>query len=203
MLTTNPYPAQTPGYDPNEIYPPAEDTFLLLAAAQAEVRPQDSVLEIGCGSALISRTLAPFVSRLLATDINPHAARAARAAGIEAIRSDLFLGIKGRFDLVIFNAPYLPTRPEERTDQWIDWALDGGPSGRETVCRFLEDLAEHLLPGGRALLLVSSLTGLSEVLERAAACCLTAQMAATERCFFEQLHVLRLTVAQDYSIKYI
>lgn len=178
--------------DYDEVYHPAEDTFLLLRVALSEARPEDRMLEIGCGSGLISQELGPRVARLLATDINPHAARAARARGVEVIRADLFAGIKGRFDLVLFNAPYLPTQPEERTGHWIDRALDGGESGRETAERFIADLSGHLLPGGRALLLISSLTGLDEVREAAAAARLWAEVVAEEGCFFERLYVLRL-----------
>ncbi len=176
----------------DEVYQPAEDTYLLLDAALAESRPADSVLEIGCGSGFISQELGPKVARLLATDINPHAVRSARARGVEVIRADLFRGIKGKFDLILFNAPYLPTQPEERTGQWIDYALDGGESGRETVDQFILDLAGHLRPGGRALLLISSLTGLVEVRGTAAAAGLTAEVVADEGCFFERLYVLRL-----------
>ncbi|MEI8003053.1 MAG: HemK2/MTQ2 family protein methyltransferase, partial [Methanothrix sp.] len=110
----------------------------------------------------------------------------------EVIRADLFQGIKGKFDLIIFNPPYLPTLPEERTGQWIDYALDGGESGRQTVDRFIEDLAGHLQPAGRALLLISSLTGLTEVQKTAASAGLTADVVADEGCFFERLYVLRL-----------
>jgi release factor glutamine methyltransferase len=180
--------------DFDEVYPPAEDTFLLLRAALSEARPEDRVLEIGCGSGLISQELKPRVARLLATDINPHASRAARARGVEVIRADLFAGIKGSFDLILFNAPYLPTHPEERTGHWIDRALDGGESGRETVDRFIAGLSGYLVPGGRALLLISSLTGLAGVQEAAAAAGLSAEVVAEEGCFFERLYVLRLEI---------
>jgi release factor glutamine methyltransferase len=176
----------------DEVYSPEEDTYLLLRAALAEARPEDSAIEIGCGSGLISRELAARVRSLLATDINPHAARAARAAGVEVVRADLFRGLRGRFDLVVFNPPYLPTA-EERTSQWMNYALDGGESGRETIDRFLEDLRDHMAHGGRALLLISSLTGPGEVQEKAAAVGLDAREVAREGCFFEQLHVLRLS----------
>jgi release factor glutamine methyltransferase len=175
-----------------EVYQPAEDTYLLLRAALSEARPEDLAVEIGCGSGFISQELGAKVAFLLATDINPHAVRAARARGIEVIRADLFRGIKGKFDLILFNAPYLPTEPKERTGQWIDYALDGGESGRQTVDRFLDDLAGHLRPGGRALLLISSLTGLAGVRRTAKAAGLTAEVVADEGCFFERLYVLRL-----------
>ena len=186
-----PSPPLTP-CDHEDVYQPAEDTYLLLRAALAEARPGTLVLEIGCGSGFVSQELGQKVARLIATDINPHAVRAARARGIEVVRADLFQGIKGKFDLILFNPPYLPTLSQERTGQWIDYALDGGESGRKTIDRFLKDLAGHLRPGGRALLLISSLTGLTEVQETAKAAGLTAEVVAGERCFFEQLHVLRL-----------
>jgi release factor glutamine methyltransferase len=178
--------------DHEDVYQPAEDTYLLLKIALAEARAGTQALEIGCGSGFISQELACKVARLIATDINPHAVRSAKARGIEVVRADLFLGIKGKFDLIIFNPPYLPTLPQERTGQWIDYALDGGESGRQTVDRFIEDLAGHLRPAGRALLLISSLTGLTKVQETAAAAGLTADVVADEGCFFERLYVLRL-----------
>ena len=178
--------------DHEDVYQPAEDTYLLLRAALAEARAGTLALEIGCGSGFISQELACKVARLIATDINPHAVRAARTRGIEVIRADLFRGIKGKFDLILFNPPYLPTLPEERTGQWIDYALDGGESGRQTVDRFLKDLIGHLRPEGRALLLISSLTGLTDVQGTAAASGLTAEVVADEGCFFERLYVLRL-----------
>ncbi len=178
-----------------DVYQPAEDTYLLLRAALDEAHLDDLALEIGCGSGFISQELSIKVGRLVATDINPHAVRAAKARGIEVIRADLLRGIKGKFDLILFNSPYLPTLPEERTGKWIDYALDGGESGRQTIDRFLKDLAGHLRPAGRALLLISSLTGLTEVQQTAAAAGLTSEVVADERCFFEQLHVLCLKVA--------
>jgi release factor glutamine methyltransferase len=194
MIPTAPAPINN-----DEVYQPAEDTFLLLKAAIAEARPVDSVLEIGCGSSFISQELGAKVSRLLATDINPHAVRAARAKEVEVIRADLLRGIRGKFDLILFNAPYLPTQPEERTGHWIDRALDGGESGRETVDRFIADLSGHLRPGGRALLLISSLTGLAEVQQTAEAAGFAVEVVEEEGCFFERLYVLRLgTIGSSY-----
>jgi len=152
------------------------------------------VLEVGCGSGLVSQELAGRVKSMIALDINPHAVRAAKERGLEVVRSDLFRGIRGRFDLIVFNPPYLPTKEGERSNQWIDYALDGGESGRETIGRFLIDLAEHLRPKGRALLLISSLTGPAEVEEMARDANLFAERVASKGCFFEKLMVLRITV---------
>ena len=156
------------------------------------------MLEVGCGSGFISRGLALRVESLLATDINPHAVRATKAKGIEVVRADLFQGIRGTFDLILFNPPYLPTNAKERNLQWINYALDGGESGRETIDRFLKCLPDHLCYSGRALLLISSLTGLKEVQETAMNVGLAAKTVANVGCFFEQLYVLRLDVADKH-----
>ena len=113
-------------YYPAQVYQPEADTFLLLAAAQAEVRPGDRVLEVGTGSGCIAAALARDCE-IVATDINPHAVFCARQKGIDVVRSDLFSGIRGTFDLIIFNPPYLPTQPGERIDDWLESALDGAP----------------------------------------------------------------------------
>ena len=179
----------------DEIYPPAEDTLLLLKASLKEAKPDDIAIEIGCGSALISKELSRRVCSLLATDVNPYAVKRAQAVGIGALRADLFRGIKSRFDLIVFNPPYVPTSAEERTNSWINFALDGGETGRDTINRFLEDLKNHLNPCGRALLLVSSLNGLEDIMAKAKTEGLQAREAFNERCFFEQLYVIRLEIA--------
>ncbi len=180
----------------DQIYPPGEDTHLLLRAAMEEVRPSDEVLEIGCGMGLISRGMAQQAKDLIATDINPHATSLVKGYGIKAIRADLFRGIKGSFDLVLFNPPYLPTFSDERLDGWLNLAFDGGESGRDTIVQFLRDLRPHLRPGGRALMLISTLTGVGKVIEEASRHGLDSQELTSESHFFEKLIVLRLTISQ-------
>lgn len=176
-----------------EVYEPAEDTHLLLRIALAEARDSDRVLEVGCGSGLISRSLAPRVREVLATDINPFAVNMVKECGIPVIRADLFRGIRAKFDLIIFNPPYLPTSEEERIVGWMNYALDGGESGRVTIKKFFEDLGHHLAPGGRALLLLSSLTGRSEVENMVRKLGFDVSEVAVETYFFEQLYVIKLT----------
>ncbi|MEI8330843.1 MAG: HemK2/MTQ2 family protein methyltransferase [Methanomicrobiales archaeon] len=148
--------------DISQVYQPEADTYLLLDVARYEVKPGDRVLEIGTGSGLISRELA-LVTDVVATDINPHAALCVRGLGVDVVRGNLFAGIRGIFDLILFNPPYLPTQPEERIEDWLEYALDGGESGRVVIERFAADVEGVLAPRGRILLLISSLTGLTEV----------------------------------------
>lgn len=200
----------SPRIDLDEIYQPAEDTFLLLKAALEEARPEDVAVEIGCGRSLISREIASNVKSILSTDINPHAVMLAKEFGLEAVRADLFRGIAAEFDLVIFNPPYLPAIKKDIIDEeifeeesieketakgWLNFALDGGATGRDVISRFLENLKSHLSPKGRALLLISSITGLDEVMEKAKLEGFEAAVVASDRCFFERLYVIKLRVA--------
>ena len=149
-------------HDPSQVYTPDDDTYLLLDAARAEVKAGDRVLEVGTGSGLIATELTK-VACVVATDINPHAVLCARKKGVAVVQNDLFCGIRSSFDLILCNPPYLPTQPEERIDDWLEHALDGGLNGRVVIERFSEQVSHVLAPGGRILLLVSSLTGLPEV----------------------------------------
>jgi release factor glutamine methyltransferase len=178
-------------YDSRQVYSPEADTLLLLAAARAEVRPGDRVLEVGTGSGLVAAEIAR-ITRVVATDINPHAVLCAGKAGVEVVRTDLFSGIRGPFDLVLFNPPYLPTQPEERMDDWLEHALDGGVSGRAVIERFARNVGDVLAPGGRILLLISSLTGLSEVQELFAGCNYSAGIAMQQAVEDEVLSVLKI-----------
>lgn len=145
------------------VYPIEADTLLLLEVALDEARANDRVLEIGTGTGYIASELLKVASNVLATELNPHATRLAKARGVEVIRTDLAKGIEQRFDLILFNPPYLPTSEHERMQDWMELALDGGPTGRATIERFAFIAEEQLAPKGRILLLISSLTGEGEV----------------------------------------
>ena len=186
-------------YDPLQVYQPEADTHLLLDAARKEVKPGDRILEVGTGSGLISRELAK-VSGVVATDINPHAVLCARKAGIDVVRTDLFAGIRGFFDLILFNPPYLPTQPEERMDDWLEYALDGGESGRAVIERFARNIGDVLAPGGRILLLISSLTGLSDVQALFAGQGYSAGIAMQQMVEDEMLYILKI-IRKDEGMK--
>jgi release factor glutamine methyltransferase len=177
--------------DEDQVYPVRDDTILLLDTVLAEAKPSDRVLELGTGSGYIAHRLAGKVSLIVATDINPHACRVASSHGVGVARADLTAGIRGRFDLVLFNPPYLPTKPGERIDDWLEKALDGGESGREVIARLVSDLPRVLAPGGRVLLVVSELTGAGEVLDLFTGAGFAAEITRRTRIEGEDLMVVK------------
>lgn len=177
-----------------EVYEAAEDSHLLARAAVMRAESGDLVLDVGTGSGYVADTVAETTgARVIGSDLNPHACRRAREAGVEAVRGDLVSPFRdGRFDLVTFNPPYLPTPGEEERDDWMERALSGGESGREVIEPFLDTVRRVLVPDGRVLLLVSSLTGIDAVRDRARNNGLTTRVVEEESFPFERLVVLSL-----------
>ncbi len=180
------------------VYEPAEDSFLLAEAALEETEPGMCILEVGAGSGFVSAVLKSNIIgiRVFATEINPYAARCAKANGVEVVRTDLFRGIKPEsrgacFDIILFNPPYLPTSEEEKVPGWLNYAFDGGMSGRETLDRFLDEVRDYLKPGGKILVLISSITGLEVVKKKMEKLGFRVDIVLKKKVSFEELIVIR------------
>ncbi|NQV09435.1 methyltransferase [Candidatus Woesearchaeota archaeon] len=135
------------------MYEPREDSFLILK--QIGKYATGTVLDMGTGSGILAKE-ASKTANVTAIDINPEAKKYCK--GIKFIVSDLFSNVKGKFDLIIFNPPYLPNDPRVE-----DVALDGGEKGYEIIEKFLKNAHEYLSNQGKILLLFSSLTGKEKV----------------------------------------
>lgn len=179
------------------VYEPCEDSFLLAEDALSLITNSDRILEVGCGSGLICAVIKNNThARITGIDINPHAAKCTKENGVDAIRGDLLSCIRGKFDIIIFNPPYLPTKDEERTSDWINVALDGGNDGREIINRFLEEACDHLVENGRIMILVSSFTGIEKVKSRMISLGYNVEEKSKERYNFEELLVIVGTMAK-------
>ncbi|MDF9746838.1 HemK2/MTQ2 family protein methyltransferase [Natrinema salsiterrestre] len=177
-----------------DVYQPAEDSELLAEAACERLGGSDLVLEVGTGSGYVAGRIADGTSaRVIASDLNPHAVRQARREGVETVRADLVSPFRDEtFDAVVFNPPYLPTDPENEWDDWMEHALSGGEDGRAVIDPFLDNVGRVLAPDGVVYLLVSSLTGVDGVVERAGEAGFSAVAVADESFPFETLTVLEL-----------
>jgi release factor glutamine methyltransferase len=154
--------------------------------------PDTTVLDMGTGSGVCALRAVRRVRHVVAVDVNPAAVRCARInAAINQVEDridcrvgDLFEPLGGeRFDLVLFNPPFLVGEPRDARD--AAWRSQDGPR------RFAAGLAAHLTPRGQALLLLSSFGDASARFEaelRAAGFALA--IHARRRYFNETLTVL-------------
>ncbi|MBR9706983.1 MAG: methyltransferase [Candidatus Diapherotrites archaeon] len=157
-----------------EVYEPKEDSYLLARIVQDQDLEGKNVLEVGCGSGLLSLLAAQNAKTVLAVDINPKAVENTKLnfeknkiTNAIVKESNLFEKVNGKFDLIIFNPPYLPDEPALKgKEEMIDKSWAGGPTGRETLFAFLKNAREHLNPDGEILILISNITGPTEVEER-------------------------------------
>lgn len=177
-----------------DVYQPAEDSRLLATEAIDHVDDADLVVDVGTGSGYVGAHVASETgASVIGTDLNPIACRQAIERGIEVIRADLLdVFTANAFDVVVCNPPYLPTTPEEERSDWMEVALSGGESGLKVIEPLLTDVGRVLRPDGCVLLLVSSLTGVEAVVERAAAAGFSAAAVAEHSFPFETLTVLKL-----------
>jgi release factor glutamine methyltransferase len=172
-----------------DVYEPCDDTYLLMDAALREVGPTDSVLEVGTGCGVIAKIVAERAGRVIATDKNPRAVANAKLNGVRAFLGDFFADLDGRFDLIIFNPPYLPSQSDVPND-WQSQAWDGGPSGREVIVQFLSQVGNYLTQHGRVLVVISSITGYKDVTELMRAQFGIVRAIAERKFFFETLYVV-------------
>jgi release factor glutamine methyltransferase len=148
------------------VFVPRRRTELLVRCASAVTRRDATVVDVCCGSGAVGAALAAEVGRLdiSAVDIDPICVRCAQrnleAAGGYAYEGDLFdplpTTIRGSVDVVVANAPYVPTdaialMPPEARDHEPLIALDGGRDGVDVQRRLIAAAPHWLVPGGMLL----------------------------------------------------
>jgi len=176
------------------VYEPAEDTFLI--AEKMAVTEDDTVLDMGTGCGILAVLAAEKAKSVLAVDVNPYAlqcaSRNAETNGvkerIDFRRGDLFQSISPneRFSLILFNAPYLPSEPDEEKS-WIGKAWAGGRNGRKILDRFVVDAPNFLAAGGRIQLVQSSLSDVNRTIEMFGELDLRATAVAEVKVAFESI----------------
>jgi len=192
-----------------EVYRPSDDSFLLVKGLKTlldelwpgrEMRKELSVLEIGTGTGVVGISLLKMgIKDLVMTDISPRALSCSREnlrrnrVRAKLVRCSLFDGLRHRFDLVVFNPPYLP-REKKEPDDLLTTALCGGLHGHETIQSFLTGLPRYLADEGRAVLIVSSLNPGEELQKDSD---FRWRLLGQERFFFERIYCYALARNQD------
>ncbi len=166
-----------------EVYEPMEDSLLLEKHVKKYSR--NNVLDMGTGSGIQAIAASRKAEFVIAVDISNESLKKTQKnienTGIKNIfvfKSDLFsffdkpreikniknkkirnfLLKKPKFDLIVFNPPYLPK------DQGIkDKTIYGGVKGHETLEEFLSQTENYLKKDGKVLIVFSSLTNKEKI----------------------------------------
>jgi release factor glutamine methyltransferase len=155
-----------------DVLDPRPETETLIEAALAQ--PFDRVLDLGLGSGCILVTL--LAERTSATgvgaDLSEPACLQASANAVlhrvqdrvEILCSDWFSAIKGRFDLIVSNPPYIAQDEmagleAEVRDHEPEMALTDGGDGLGAYRELAAEAPDYLLPGGRLLVEIGPTQG--------------------------------------------
>lgn len=163
------------------IYEAAEDSFLL--KKYVEKYSKGKVLDVGTGSGILMEVALKKTSKVEGVDIDEEAVDYCKKKGLKVKKSDLFNKVKGKFDLIVFNPPYLPE------DEVKDRDLIGGKKGYELIERFFSEVVEHLEKNGKVLILFSSLTDKEKVDEIIRKNKFKFKLLEKGKYFFEELYV--------------
>ncbi|KAM3718233.1 eRF1 methyltransferase catalytic subunit [Dirofilaria immitis] len=116
----------------DNVYEPAEDTFLLLDALEKDKKSLEElkpnvIVEIGSGSGIVS----VFCQHLLHVPCTQTTAELNNVS-VEAVQCDLLSALRyqlsGMVDVLLFNPPYVPTEQEATSDSassLLGWRSDG------------------------------------------------------------------------------
>ena len=175
------------------VYNPSDDTFLL--AENLEIKEGQSVLEIGTGSGLVSMYASLLTDDVTATDINYNALELAeknfKLNNIDTIKlefGDMFEPVKDKkFDVILFNTPYLPTDSDDIINDDLNYAFDGGLDGRKVIDRFINEVSNHLNDKGIVQIIQSSLSDNDKTLDMFDRNGFVAEIAKSESFFFEKI----------------
>lgn len=138
---------------------PRQETELLAEQCIKHAGPGARVLDLCTGSGCIAAAvLAHTDAQVTASDIDGSALKLAKAnaARAEVIRSDMFRSVAGRFDIIVSNPPYIPTKDiltlSDDVKQEPTAALDGGEDGMKYYRIIAAEAAEYLTEDGLLLL---------------------------------------------------
>ena len=174
-----------------EIYEPSDDSFFFKEFlenffSKKSTKEKDSLtfLDMGTGSGILALPATKFLKKenITAADINEKAIKKLNKQKINKIHTNLFKNLKNSFDIIVFNAPYLPQDKREPKDSQL--ATTGGLKGDEISLKFIQQAKDHLNKNGKIFLLISSLTPMNKIKK------FSTKIVARKKIFMEELLIL-------------
>ena len=142
---------------------PRPETEELVEFLESEIQnPKSEILDVGTGSGVIALTLAMKFpeAEILAVDISndaltlaqENAARLKLADRVRFLKSNLLENVKGTFDLIVANLPYISTQDCHTLSREVSRdpavALFASARGDELVRQLIEQAPPYLRPAG-------------------------------------------------------
>jgi release factor glutamine methyltransferase len=155
------------------VFPPHSDSRMLAAAVERRVSTSDRVLDLCCGTGILAVAAARSgAAEVTAVDLSHRACVCAwvnariNGCRVRVLRGDLFAPVsRERFDMIVTNPPYVPGL-EPAAARGAARAWEGGPDGRALIDRICEGVTPYLRPGGRLLMVHSSVNSLESTREQ-------------------------------------
>lgn len=124
------------------------------------MKKDDGVLDMATGCGIQGIFASEKAEDVTATDINPNAIECAKRnielndiRNMSVFYSNLFENVEGKFDLILFNPPYLPSDylplNVYKEGGYLKRSWDGGEDGRKLTDKFIEDVKDFLKHRGR------------------------------------------------------
>jgi release factor glutamine methyltransferase len=144
------------------VYPPSEDTYILVDSVT--IKPDDVVLDVGCGAGLATLIAASTAWQVVSVDIS-----------LKAVK----------------NTQENLRRNNLGTNVSMDQALVGGVSGIELTRRFIVDLQYHLIKGGCIYIVASSLANIGRIKSILRENNFEVRVEKEDSMFFERIQLLK------------
>lgn len=188
------------------IYEPCEDSFLLTEISIDEIKKLNKtnlyICEVGVGSGYNILNIAKKYPKnnFYGTDINKFAIDFTKKEfkknnlKIDLKNKSLISGFKKKFDLIIFNTPYLPLEDNEKYDNLSlkEKAIYGGEKGYEVIVDFIYEINDKLKNEGFVLMIFSSYSNLNYITEVLKNNFFEFEILKEQSHFFEKLYCIKI-----------
>ena len=148
----------------NDVLSPRQETELLVENALKLIKDGSIVLDLCTGSGAIAISLAKKCNAdIIASDISNKALKIAtknaqnNRVNVKFVQSNMFEKIKGKFDVIVSNPPYIATKDVNNLDREVKnydpiLALDGGVDGLDFYKIIVKESPKFLNKNGVLLL---------------------------------------------------
>lgn len=185
------------------VYPPSEDTILLLECIK-EFTP--NAFEVCCGSGIVSLKLAQGGTKVLTSDIDVRACKNTLHNAkinnlyhmINVVRTDLSSAVRGKFDVIYCNPPYLPFSDNVPENTW--WS--GGLGGVEKITKLIKEAKSILKEGGALFLVFSSLSDVDSIYSTLRENGFSYEVLKSKKFESEEIFVIRALTAEKRPRKF-